>query len=82
MRGLLELAPSVPLESSECPVGETACLVYLPCSSASSFSSLALLRSMVGKKKIFVEFLSTLVMKGPPGFPTSMSIPFPRVFYV
>jgi len=76
-QGFLELVPSVTEQSRHGPVGQTVFLDNLP----SSFSS-ALLRSMISEKGILS--FSTLASddEGPPGSPTSTSMPFAWISYL
>jgi len=65
----------VPRHTRHRPVGQTPFLAYL----ASSSSSLSLLRSMVGEKRILIGFVE-LSDDGPPEPPISMSTHFPVNF--
>jgi len=68
MQGLLELEPSVPLKSRHRPAGQKPFLARIPSATTSS-SSLALLRSVVGEKRIlfriFVRQPATPVHQDP-----------------
>jgi len=75
-KGCVELAPAVLRQSRLRPAGQIRFLDDLPSSPSPSSSSLALLRSMVGEKRIFPFLFQAAGDDGPRVSPTFMSITF------
>jgi len=75
-------APSEPLQSRHCPVGQAPCPAHLRSSSSFASTSLALLRSIVGEKRIFLFPFQYPAISGPPGPLTCTFIPAPWVSYL